>query len=72
MGLGHFRKQCKQEKDTNKKCGMIYDDINNHNATCTQLHCIHCQGNHVSNDMKCPKVKSEKKDSSKEMNGICH
>ncbi|CAF4451862.1 unnamed protein product [Rotaria magnacalcarata] len=24
---------------------------------CTQTRCIHCQGDHMSNDMKCPKVK---------------
>jgi hypothetical protein len=57
MGLGHFRKQCKQKDDTCKKCGITYNDIKDHSPTCSQLHCIHCQGDHMSNDMKCPEVK---------------
>jgi hypothetical protein len=65
MGIGHFRKQCKQEQDTRKKCGMNFDDINNHAATCTQLHCKHCQGDHMSNDVKCPKVKQFRADLTK-------
>ncbi|CAM4775765.1 unnamed protein product [Rotaria magnacalcarata] len=65
MGLGHFRKQCKQTQDTCKKCGQTYDDVNNHTSTCTQLQCIHCQGNHMSNDMKCPKVKQFRADLTK-------
>ncbi|CAF2127042.1 unnamed protein product [Rotaria magnacalcarata] len=65
MGLGHFRKQCKQTQDTCKKCGQTYDDVNNHTSTCTHLQCIHCQGNHMSNDMKCPKVKQFRADLTK-------
>ncbi|CAF3215296.1 unnamed protein product [Rotaria sp. Silwood2] len=65
MGLGHFRKQCKQTQDTCKKSGQTYDDINNHTSTCTQLQCIHCQGNHMSNDMQCPKVKQFRADLTK-------
>jgi hypothetical protein len=65
MGIGHFRKQCKQEQDTCKKCGINFDDINNHTATCTQLHCKHCQGDHMSNDMKCPIVKQFRADLTK-------
>ncbi|CAF5051102.1 unnamed protein product, partial [Rotaria magnacalcarata] len=63
--LRHFRKQCKQTQDTCKKCGQTYDDVNNHTSTCTQLQCIHCQGNHMSNDMKCPKVKQFRADLTK-------
>jgi hypothetical protein len=62
MGIGHFRKQCKQEQVTCKRCGINFDDINNHTTTCTQLHCKHCQGDHMSNDMKCPKVKQFRAD----------
>jgi len=62
MGIGHFRKQCKQEQVTCKRGGMHFDDINNHTTTCTQLHCKYCQGDHMSNDMKCPKVKQFRAD----------
>ncbi|CAF1291804.1 unnamed protein product [Adineta steineri] len=57
MGIGHFRNQCKEEKDTCKKCGMTVDDIVSHTTTCSQLRCKHCNGNHMSNDTKCPSVK---------------
>ncbi len=36
---------------------MIYDHIKDHIPGCFPLHCIHCQVNHMSNDMKCPKLK---------------
>ena len=65
MGLGHFRKQCKQKEDTCKKCGMTFNDIKDHTASCSQLHCIHYQGDHMSNDMKCPKVKQFRADLTK-------
>ena len=65
MGLGHFRKQCRQKEDTCKKCGMTFNDIEDHTAPCSQLHCIHCQGDHMSNDMKCPKVKQFRADLTK-------
>jgi len=65
MGIGHLRKQCKHDKDACKKCGMDFNDINNHMSTCTQLHCKHCQGDHMSNDMKCPKVKQFRADLTK-------
>jgi hypothetical protein len=56
MGISYFRKQYK-EQDICKKCGMDYDDIKDYIPVCLQLHCIHCQDDHMSNDMTCPKVK---------------
>ncbi|CAF1400032.1 unnamed protein product [Rotaria magnacalcarata] len=67
MGLGHFRKQCKQSLDTCDKCGKTHNDIKNHSLVCTQLQCIHCQGNHKSNDMKCPVVKQFRADLTKQL-----
>lgn len=57
MGIGHFRKQCKQQEETCKKCGQAFNDVKDHSRICSQLSCIHCQGQHASNDMKCPIVK---------------
>ncbi|CAF3672992.1 unnamed protein product [Rotaria sp. Silwood1] len=56
MGLGHFRKQCKQSDITSKICGKRYQDPNKH---CCQgmVKCIHCGGDHNSNDLKCKVIK---------------
>ena len=36
----------------------MYADIKQHLTVCTQIpQCIHCGGSHMSNDMKCIKVK---------------
>ena len=56
LSLGHFRKQCKQTNDTCKVCSERYDDINKHN--CSGIaNCLHCGGDHRSNDMKCKVIK---------------
>ena len=65
MEFGHFRKQCKQKEDTCKKCGMMFNAIKNYTMLCSQLHSIHCQGNHKSNDKKCSKVKEFQADLTK-------
>ena len=62
MGIGHFRRQCKQIQDTCKKCGRDVEDMINHSTTCTKLQCKHCVGDHMSNDMKCPVVKQFRAD----------
>ncbi|CAF1323542.1 unnamed protein product [Didymodactylos carnosus] len=56
MGIGHFRKQCQQQDETCKICGLICPDLKMH--VCSQQQkCIHCGGGHHSNDLKWPKVK---------------
>jgi len=57
MGIGHFRKQCTQVKDTCKTCGDLVNDIKKHNCSNTEK-CIHCTQNHKSNSLKCPMIKS--------------
>ncbi|CAF4711565.1 unnamed protein product, partial [Rotaria sp. Silwood2] len=61
MGLGHFRKQCKQRDITCKICGERYQDLNKH---CCQgaAKCIHCGGDHNSNDLKCKVIKQYRAD----------
>ncbi|CAF4631201.1 unnamed protein product, partial [Rotaria sp. Silwood2] len=62
-GIGHFRRQCQQNKETCKKCGQMCDDIKQHFIVRTQIpRCIHCGGGHMSNDMKCIKVKQFRAD----------
>jgi hypothetical protein len=57
MGLGHFKKQCTQIKDTCRTCGELVDDVKLHN--CSKItKCIHCGLDHVSNSLKCQVVKS--------------
>jgi len=64
MGLGHFRKQCKQNDETCKVCGERVNDLNNHN--CNGLaKCIHCGGDHNSNDAKCKVIKQFRSDLTK-------
>ncbi|CAF2672804.1 unnamed protein product [Rotaria sp. Silwood2] len=57
QGIGHFRRQCKQQNDTCKTCGTNCTDIRQHRCT-SIMHCIHCMKNdHPSNSLKCPIVK---------------
>lgn len=65
MGIGHFRKQCTQKDDTCKKCGVIQSNIKEHISKCSILRCINCQGNHMANDARCPKVKQFRADLTK-------
>jgi hypothetical protein len=57
MGIGHFKKQCTQVKDTCHTCGDLVEDLKLHN--CSKIEkCIHCGQNHKSNSLKCQVVKS--------------
>ncbi|CAF2935766.1 unnamed protein product [Rotaria sp. Silwood2] len=56
LAIGHFRKQCRQVEERCKVCGDKCPDLKQHSCS-NNLHCIHCNGNHQSNDMKCPVVK---------------
>ncbi|CAF5017620.1 unnamed protein product [Rotaria sp. Silwood1] len=57
QGIGHFRRQCKQQSDTCKTCGTNCTDIRQHRCT-SIMHCIHCMKNdHPSNSLKYPIVK---------------
>ncbi|CAF1205589.1 unnamed protein product [Didymodactylos carnosus] len=56
QGIGHFRRQCMHMYETCKVCGTECADLRQHN--CTNVNkCIHCNGNHLSNSIKCPIVK---------------
>ena len=59
MGIGHFRKNCPQQQmQTCNVCGDISTDIQLHKQNCTGISkCIHCGGDHRSNDTKCPRIK---------------
>ncbi|CAF4058459.1 unnamed protein product, partial [Rotaria sordida] len=52
MGLGHFRKQCKQSDSTCKVCGEHYQELKKHCCSGTAK-CVHCGGDHNSNDLQC-------------------
>ncbi|CAF4345612.1 unnamed protein product, partial [Rotaria sp. Silwood2] len=57
MGLGHFKKQCSQIKNTCRTCGDLVDDLKLH--ICSKIEkCIHCGLDHKSNSLKCHMVKS--------------
>jgi len=56
-GIGHFRRQCTEADETCKSCGESCKDLKNHNCS-SIIKCKHCDGNHLSNSMKCPAVKS--------------
>ncbi|CAF4911148.1 unnamed protein product [Rotaria sp. Silwood1] len=64
FGVGHFRKQCKQTDDTCKVCSERCPDINKHNCSGIAK-CLHCGGDHYSNDMKCKVVKQYRADLTK-------
>ncbi|CAF4467744.1 unnamed protein product [Rotaria socialis] len=57
MGIGHFRKQCTEAEETCKVCGTSCPDLRQHKCS-TVIKCIHCDGDHHSNALKCPIVKS--------------
>ena len=57
MAIGHFRKQCKEINETCRICGTACLDLRQHN--CSRISkCIHCNGDHYSNALKCPIVKN--------------
>ncbi|CAF4302519.1 unnamed protein product, partial [Rotaria magnacalcarata] len=57
MGIGHFRRQCTEAEETCKVCGTSCPDLRQHKCS-TVIKCIHCDGDHQSNALKCPIVKS--------------
>jgi len=58
QGIGHFRRQCTQQNETCKTCGLDYPDLRQHHCT-NVTKCVRCNGvDHSSNSAKCPIVKS--------------
>ena len=56
-GIGHFRKNCPQSTEvTCKVCGEKVTDLKTHECSGVAK-CIHCGGEHFSNDQKCQVVK---------------
>ena len=56
-GIGHFRKNCPQKQEvTCRTCGDKCANLKEHQCSGI-LKCIHCGGDHVSNDSKCKVVK---------------
>ena len=56
-GIGHFQKNCpQQDQMTCNTCGEKYLNFNDH-ACSKVLKCIHCGGEHRSNDSKCRIIK---------------
>ncbi|CAM4948762.1 unnamed protein product [Rotaria socialis] len=53
MGIGHFRRQCTEADETCKVCGTSCPDLRQHKCS-TVIKCIHCDGDHHSNALKCP------------------
>ncbi|CAF1542373.1 unnamed protein product [Didymodactylos carnosus] len=66
MGLGHFKKQCKETTETCKVCRLACQDLKNHQCT-QQAKCLHCGGNHNSNALSCPVVKQFRADLTKKL-----
>lgn len=69
MGIGHFKKQCKQILTTCKVCGSTCTDTRDHNCSLI-CKCIHCGGDHFSNALKCPVVKNYRADLTKKLLGM--
>ncbi|CAF3238595.1 unnamed protein product [Rotaria sp. Silwood2] len=61
MGLWHFRKQCKQTSTTCKVCSEQFKDTVNHQCQGV-VKCLHCDGVHYSNDLKCKVIKQFRAD----------
>lgn len=64
--IGHFRRQCPEQNETCKSCGEIHKDLKLHQCSLI-LKCKHCNGDHLSNSMKCPVVKSFRDDLTKSL-----
>ncbi|CAF1631037.1 unnamed protein product [Didymodactylos carnosus] len=65
-GIGHFKKQCKQIETTCKVCGEKFSDIKQHHCSAINK-CIHCGGEHRSNDPRCKIVKEYRSDLTKKL-----
>lgn len=57
LTIGHFRKQCKQIKDTCRTCSELVEDLKTHKCSNIEK-CLHCNQNHKSNSLKCSVIKS--------------
>ena len=55
--IGHFRRQYPEQDETYKCCSETFKDSKAHKCS-SVLKCKHCNGNHLSNSMKYPLVKS--------------
>ncbi|CAF4426129.1 unnamed protein product, partial [Rotaria magnacalcarata] len=65
-GIGHFRRQCTQIDETCNVCGHNCPDLRQHQ--CSNINkCIHCDGNHLSNSIKCPVIKEFRADLTKKL-----
>ena len=56
-GIGHFRRQCTETLDSCKKCGQSCPDMKAHQCSAAPS-CKHCNGDHLSNSLKCPVIRS--------------
>ncbi|KAM7305462.1 hypothetical protein ISCGN_015359 [Ixodes scapularis] len=57
LGLGHRRDVCPYpEQNKCSTCGLLNGDMEEHECS---PYCIHCKGQHPSNDPKCPARKRE-------------
>ncbi|CAF4341970.1 unnamed protein product, partial [Rotaria sordida] len=57
MAIGHFNKQCKELNGTCKICGISCPDLRQHSCFLVSK-CVHYNGEHNSNALKCPIVKT--------------
>ncbi|CAF1615068.1 unnamed protein product [Rotaria magnacalcarata] len=71
MGLGHFRKQCKQTNATCKVCSEQVKDVSTHQCQGV-VKCLHCGGAHHSNDLKCMVIKQFRSDLTKTLLSSTH
>ncbi|CAF2136210.1 unnamed protein product [Rotaria magnacalcarata] len=65
-GIGHFRKQCTEQLETCKNCSQAFPDIKSHRCT-AEPKCKHCNGDHPSNSIKCPVIKSYRAELTKKL-----
>ena len=56
-GISHFRKQCTEQNETCKICGQAFPDLKSHECTAAPK-CKHSNGDHLSNSLKCPVIKT--------------
>ncbi|CAF1407727.1 unnamed protein product [Didymodactylos carnosus] len=59
FGIGHFKRECKQDLPVCKVCGLAFQDLELHrgNGGCSGVSkCVRCQGSHASNDGRCPSI----------------
>jgi hypothetical protein len=55
--IAQFRPQCRKQNETCKFFGEIHKYLKDHQCS-SILKCKRCQGNDLSNSMKCPVVKT--------------